>query len=51
MVHQLFITWRDNQIFIEQGENEVGVVINNGTIVEVNVSRPGHNMEPTETCL
>ena len=44
MVHQLFITWRDNQIcFIEQGENaEVGVVINNGTIVEVNVSRPGH---------
>ena len=34
---------RQPDLLIEQGENaEVGVVINNGTIVEVNVSRPGH---------
>ena len=34
---------RQPDLAIEQGENaEVGVVINNGTIVEVNVSRPGH---------
>ena len=43
MVSTVYNLERQPDLCIEQGEkHRVGVVINNGTIVEVNVSRPGH---------